>query len=91
MSCPNPGQNLTTTVREQFIFKTIKKPGIHHAKQNGSRVTFNSVLHTRVTFKKKITSREHVKNLIICNHDSRIGKNSDHDPRGKKLAQAYFT
>ena len=41
--------------------------------------------------KKKITSREHVKNLIICNHDSRIGKNSDHDPRGKKLAQAYFT
>ena len=65
MSCPNPGQNLTTTVREQFIFKTIKKPGIHHAKQNGSRVTFNSVLHTRVTFKlKKITSREHEKILL---------------------------
>ena len=51
LSCPNPGQNLTTTVREQFIFKTIKKPGIHHAKQNGSRVTFNSVINTRVTFK----------------------------------------
>ena len=24
MSCPNPGQNLIKTVREQFIFKTIK-------------------------------------------------------------------
>ena len=51
MSCQNPGQNLTTTVREQFIFKTTKKPRIHHAKQNSSWVTFNSVIHSRVTFK----------------------------------------
>ena len=40
MSCLNPGQNLTTTVREQHIFKTIAKPRIHHTKQKGSRITF---------------------------------------------------
>ena len=25
MSCQNPGQNLTTTVREQFIWKPLKR------------------------------------------------------------------
>ena len=73
MSCPNPGQNLITTVREQFIFKTIKKSWTHHAKQNRSLVTFNSVLHTRTW-----------ENLIIFNHDSRIRKTSNHDSQGKK-------
>ena len=74
MSCPNPGQNLIKTVREQFIFKTIKKSWTHHAKQNRSLVTFNSVLHTRTW-----------ENLLIFNHDSRIRKNSNHDSQGKKL------
>ena len=70
---PNPGQNLITTVREQFIFKTSKKSWTHHAKQNRSRVTFNSVLHTRTW-----------ENLLIFDRDSRIRKNSNHDPREKK-------
>ena len=46
-----PRSKLNTTVWEQFILKTIKKPRIHHAKQNGSRITFNSTLHLRVTLK----------------------------------------
>ena len=50
----------------------------------------NKMFHESRLNKKKITSREHEKNLVICKHDSRIRKNSDHDPRGKKLAQACF-
>ena len=50
-----PWLKFKSTVRERCIFKTIKKPGIHHVKQNGSQVTFNLVLHSRVTFNEKVT------------------------------------
>ena len=52
-------QNRSWTIH----FQNNKKSWTHHAKQNRSRVTFNSVLHTRTW-----------ENLIIFNHDSRIRK-----------------
>ena len=46
-----PRSKLNHNRSRTIHLKTIKTPGIHHSKQNGSRITFNSVLHLRVTLK----------------------------------------
>ena len=65
MSCSNPGQNLATTILEQFISKHLKsREFITENKMVHESRLIQFFTHESRLNKKKITSREHEKILL---------------------------